>query len=219
MRNRAAVRVVVVLLILLGLSAALAMPTAAADDWVAPLPEPFTITRGFDPPDQPYGTGHRGVDIAGSPGQEVRAAGAGAVVYAGPLAGRGVISVQHGAGLRTTYEPVSTSVSAGMSVALGQVIGTLDDGHPGCPMAACLHWGLKRGELYLNPLLLLSQGPVRLLPRYGGGQSGDRLGSGSGSTAEPLGVAVLGLLPMAQICRRRPRLRLRHAGGPGDRPP
>jgi hypothetical protein len=37
-------------------------------------------------------------------------------------------------------------------------------GHPGCPVAACLHWGLRRGADYLDPLALLGLGPVRLLP-------------------------------------------------------
>jgi hypothetical protein len=39
----------------------------------------------------------------------------------------------------------------------------VDAGHPGCPAAACLHWGLRRGEVYLDPMLLLGF-RVRLLP-------------------------------------------------------
>jgi hypothetical protein len=31
-------------------------------------------------------------------------------------------------------------------------------------VAACLHWGLRSGALYLDPLILLGLGPVRLLP-------------------------------------------------------
>jgi hypothetical protein len=150
---------------------ALGSESSSAASWVAPLPEPLTVTRAFDPPDTPYGSGHRGVDLAASPGQAIRAAGPGTVVYAGPLAGRGVLSLQHADGLRTTYEPVLASVAAGVEVGLGQVIGTVQAGHVGCPAAACLHWGLKRGEVYLDPLLLLRQGPVRLLPRYAGARS------------------------------------------------
>lgn len=197
----------------------LPMKAVAAADWVAPVPEPFTVTRAFDPPANPYGSGHRGVDIAGSPGEQIRAAGAGTVVYAGPLAGRGVISLQHADGLRTTYEPVSASVAAGVAVSLGELIGTLDPGHPGCPEAACLHWGLKRGELYLNPLLLLSQGPVRLLPRYGGAGSAARVVPAPGGRAAPVGAAALGLLPMTSRFVRRRRIPVRRAGGLGGRPP
>ncbi|MDQ4037427.1 MAG: M23 family metallopeptidase [Actinomycetota bacterium] len=145
--------------------------SGSAADWVAPLPEPLTVTKAFDPPETPYGSGHRGVDLAASPGQAIRAAGPGTVVYAGPLAGRGVVSLQHADGLRTTYEPVQASLASGVQVGLGQVIGTVQAGHAGCPAAACLHWGLKRAEVYLDPLLLLRQGPVRLLPRYGGAGS------------------------------------------------
>lgn len=159
-------RVPTVLALVLSYWSLLLAGPAAAADWVAPLPEPLTVTRAFQPPENPYGAGHRGVDIAATSGQDVRAAGTGTVVYAGALAGRGVVSIQHSGGLRTTYEPLSAAVSAGVSVSAGQVIGTVDAGHAGCPVPACLHWGLKRGDSYLDPLLLLSTGPVRLLPRY-----------------------------------------------------
>jgi hypothetical protein len=49
-------------------------------------------------------------------------------------------------------------------VARGSPIGTLIAGHAGCPREACLHWGLRRGETYLDPLLLLRPVRVRLLP-------------------------------------------------------
>jgi murein DD-endopeptidase MepM/ murein hydrolase activator NlpD len=125
---------------------------------------PPDVVRRFDPPPRPWLSGHRGVDLAAAPGAEVRAAGAGTVVFAGTVAGRGVVSVQHPGGLRTTYEPVTATVHTGETVAAGQVLGTLDAGHPGCPAAACLHWGLRRGEQYLDPLALLGLGRVRLLP-------------------------------------------------------
>ena len=91
------------------------------------------------------------------------AAGDGVVVFAGMVAGRPVVSIDHAGGLRTTYEPVDPSVGAGQAVARGSPIGTLTAGHEGCPAAACLHWGLRRGETYLDPLLLLVV-RVRLLP-------------------------------------------------------
>jgi murein DD-endopeptidase MepM/ murein hydrolase activator NlpD len=93
----------------------------------------------------------------------VLAAGAGQVSYAGLLAGRGVVVVQHGE-LRTTYEPVTAEVGVGQQVAADEPLGRLDAGHAGCPVVACLHWGLRRGEQYLDPLSLVGAGPVRLLP-------------------------------------------------------
>jgi murein DD-endopeptidase MepM/ murein hydrolase activator NlpD len=125
---------------------------------------PPRVVRRFDPPPRPWLAGHRGADLASTPSAVVRAAGAGTVVFAGEVAGRGVISVAHPGGLRTTYEPVTATVSVGDRIALGDPIGSLEAGHPGCPAAACLHWGLRRGGLYLDPLALLGLGRVRLLP-------------------------------------------------------
>lgn len=122
------------------------------------------VTRGFEPPDTPYGPGHRGVDLAGEPGVAVVAAGAGRVSYAGTLAGRGVVALAHEGGVRTTYEPVQASVARGQRVEAGHVLGVLSSGHPGCPRRACLHWGALRGHTYFDPVTLLSHGPVRLLP-------------------------------------------------------
>ncbi len=137
---------------------------AGAETWGWPLPGRPIVVRGFTPPTTTYGAGHRGIDLAGHPGAPVLAAGVGVIGYAGVLAGRGVVTVLHAGGLRTTYEPVAASVRSGEHVGLGQVIGTLAGGHPGCQLAACLHWGLLRGETYLDPLALLGLGRVRLLP-------------------------------------------------------
>jgi murein DD-endopeptidase MepM/ murein hydrolase activator NlpD len=137
---------------------------APAGLWTAPLSGALRVTRRFDPPASDYGAGHRGVDLAGQPGQPVLAAGAGVVLFAGMVAGRPVISVVHANGLRTTYEPVQPSVAAGQAVARGSPIGRLLEGHAGCAAAACLHWGLRRGDAYLDPLQLLTVPRVRLLP-------------------------------------------------------
>ena len=128
------------------------------------VPEPDVVT-GFDPPDSPWGAGHRGVDLLGSIGQPVRAALPGRVSFAGVLAGRGVVVVDHGA-TRTTYEPVEASVSLGASVAAGDRIGRLALAGSHCLPRACLHWGWIEGETYLDPLRLVDAGPVRLLPLW-----------------------------------------------------
>lgn len=147
-----------------------AAPSAHADDdpvGVWPLqPRPEVVT-GFDPPDSPYGSGHRGVDLLGSAGQRVRAAMAGTVTYAGMLAGRGVVVVDHGS-TRTTYEPVAAAVHVGDGVAAGAPIGSLELAGSHCLPRACLHWGWIRNsdDVYLDPLLLVGAGPVRLLPLW-----------------------------------------------------
>lgn len=140
---------------------------ALAAEWVLPLSGAPVVTRPFEPPPTPYGRGHRGVDLAGAPDEPVRAAGAGTIGYAAPLAGRGVVTVLHDGGLRTTYEPVTATIGVGETVRAGDPIGLLQAGHPGCPVPACLHWGLRQGEVYLDPMSLLRPGPIRLLPSAG----------------------------------------------------
>ena len=143
---------------------AVAAPAAPAGRYGWPADGTPTVTRGFDPPATVYGPGHRGVDLAGPPGGAVLAAGAGVVAYAGLVAGRPVVSVDHPDGVRTTYEPVQPTVAAGQAVARGAPLGVLLEGHVGCPVAACLHWGARTGDRYLDPLLLLTPPRVRLLP-------------------------------------------------------
>ena len=141
---------------------------AAAPAWTAPLPVPIVVLRAFDPPLLRWRPGHRGVDLAAQTGATVGAAGAGVVSFAGPLAGRGVVVVIHGS-LRTTYEPVTPSVAVGARVFAGDPIGVLQAGHdPSRPSRGVLHWGLLRGEVYLDPMSLLAAArPVRLLPIWG----------------------------------------------------
>lgn len=143
-----------------------AEPTAgelvATFQW--PLAGTPQVVRRFAAPAQPWLAGHRGVDGAAAPKAVVRAAAAGEVRFADWLAGRPVISVDHANGLRTTYERVDPAVRAGDLVSRGDPLGRLLPGHPGCPVAACLHWGLRRGDMYLDPLIVLGSGQVRLLP-------------------------------------------------------
>ncbi|WP_435871290.1 murein hydrolase activator EnvC family protein [Micromonospora tulbaghiae] len=131
-----------------------------------PLPGAPRVVRRFDPPPQPWLSGHRGVDLAAAPGVPVLAAGAGTVLFAGSVAGRPVLTVGHADGLRTTYEPVRSRLTAGTRVDAGTPVGDLLAGHPGCTEAACLHWGLRRETEYLDPLALLGLGRVRLLPLH-----------------------------------------------------
>lgn len=126
-----------------------------------PLPPPHPVVRTFQAPLSPFGPGHRGVDLSAAAGTPVLAAGDGVVVYAGAVAARTLVSLEHRGGLRTTYEPVAPAVTAGRAVRRGEVIGHLQEGHCTSP---CLHWGVRRGHEYLDPLRLVSSGRVRLLP-------------------------------------------------------
>lgn len=127
--------------------------------------EPPPVRHAFDPPAEPWLAGHRGVDLAAAAGAPVRAAGSGEVVFAGMVAGRPVVSVQHSSGLRTTYEPVQATVAAGDVVAAGDQLGTLAAEGSHCRQA-CLHWGARTSERhYIDPLLLVAPDVViRLYP-------------------------------------------------------
>ncbi|SCD36911.1 Peptidase family M23 [Streptomyces sp. DfronAA-171] len=170
-----------------------ASPDPTARSWPVSAPPP--VLRGWEPPATPYGPGHRGVDLGASEGTVVRAAAAGQVVFAGPVGGRGVVSVElPGTGsppLRTTYEPVVASVRKGDVVRAGQPLGVLSGAgayHCGTP---CLHWGLRRGKTYLNPLSLLPPellglGPSRLFPPRGPLPQAPASGSSADPAAHPL---------------------------------
>lgn len=132
------------------------------------------MLEDFNPPSQPWGTGHRGVDLALAAGSPVLAARAGTVVFAGSVAGRPVISIDHDGGIRTTYEPVEPVVAAGDQVAAGQVIGALVAGHRFDGVDA-LHWGARTGrKTYINPLRLLQPAVIRLKPLSEGPQRRSR---------------------------------------------
>lgn len=169
-------------------------PQQAPAAGVWPLQPTPTVVEGFRPPSVPYGAGHRGVDLAGRPGQVVHAAADGRVTYAGSLAGRGVVVVSHGS-TRTTYEPVRATVEVGTVVAAGDPLGRLETAGSHCAPASCLHWGLLEADTYLDPLTLVGAGPVRLLPLEGlpaGGPPLPHPGAQDGpADAGPTGFALL----------------------------
>jgi murein DD-endopeptidase MepM/ murein hydrolase activator NlpD len=188
-----------ILAVLLAVSAAFEPSTTVPVGWTWPLTGPSAIVHAFDPPAEPWQAGHRGVDLAGIEGEPVYAAGSGVVTYAGLVAGIGVVTVTHG-DLRTTYQPVTATVRGGEQVAVGQQIGTLDGAGNHCAPSTCLHWGLRRGDVYLDPMSLIPPAaPPRLLPlgeraMDPAGSTGDRgVGDGTADVDEvpvmPAGVS------------------------------
>ena len=130
-----------------------------------PLDPPITVARPFDAPPQPWAPGHRGVDLATGPARTVRAPTGGVVTFSGTVVDRGVVTITHDDGLRSSLEPVVPTVTVGQRVLAGQAVATVASVPGHCAPDTCLHWGLRRGETYLDPMTwVLDRGPVVLLP-------------------------------------------------------
>ncbi len=161
---------------------------AAADGpepWTWPLPG-RDVKERFDKPASAYGPGHRGVDLAASAGDTVRAVAAGRVTFVGPVAGTPVVTIEHGRE-RSTYQPVSSRLKVGDAVMAGQAIGTLL-GAPSHCAGPCLHLGRVVGEDYLDPLELLASGRFRLIDPHG--EPPAPPAGGNGSLDRPVGGPV-----------------------------
>ncbi len=128
---------------------------------LAPRP---VVLRPFEQPRTQWAAGHRGVDLQAGVGQAVLSAGAGVVAFSGVIAGRGVITVKHEGGLRTTYEPVDRRLASGAVVGRGAKIGVISSIPGHCVPDTCLHWGALTGQAYRDPLSLLGFGRPILLP-------------------------------------------------------
>jgi murein DD-endopeptidase MepM/ murein hydrolase activator NlpD len=141
-----------------------AAAAATAGPWAWPLVPRPAVLRPFDPPDKPWLSGHRGVDLkAASDGGTVTSPEAGTISFVGVVVDRPVITVDHGNGLRSSFEPVRSTLAKGDPVGKGQILGTLATGH--CGATPCVHWGVRRGEDYVNPLgFVMDLRPSILLP-------------------------------------------------------
>jgi murein DD-endopeptidase MepM/ murein hydrolase activator NlpD len=109
--------------------------------FVPPVTAP--IVERFRPPACRWCAGNRGIDYAVAPGTPVRAAASGRVDFAGPVGRELFVVVSHPDGLRTTYGFVQTvQVTVGQTVASGDIVALA---------GADLHFGVRRGDTYLDP--------------------------------------------------------------------
>lgn len=147
--------------------------------WTWPV-SPVRVEQGFDPPEQAWSRGHRGIDLAAHPGSLIRSIGDGQVAFVGTVAGTPVIAIEHPrTGLRSTYQPVAPLVQRGDPVSAGAPIGYLagplatqgggeragaQDSPGGHCAGRCLHLGLRGTDGYVDPLTVLPRTPAILKP-------------------------------------------------------
>ena len=118
-------------------------------------PVPGGISSGFGPRIHPiydYSLMHSGVDMNGGMGQEIAAAAAGTVFFAGVKGGYGnSIMIDHGGGMVTLYAHQSSfAVSKGQKVNAGQVIGYV--GSTGVSTGPHLHFEVRINGNPVNPV-------------------------------------------------------------------
>ena len=134
--------------------------------WIWPSAS-FRFERPYEAPAHRYAGGHRGVDLRPVAVVEVRAPADGSVAFVGPVADRGVLTIDHGDGLVTTLEPVESDFTIGDQVRRGEIVGTVALG--GHAAAGAFHFGVRLHGEYVNPQLLLGGVPrAVLLPAVDG---------------------------------------------------
>ncbi len=144
--------------------ACLAVAPAAAG-WV--WPADGAVLRPFSVGADTYAAGqHRGIDVAGSVGDPVRAPAAGAVSFAGAVPGGGrAVTIQTADGHAVTLLQLGAVVVArGSSVAEGAVVGEIGQSEDGVTAAPHVHLGIRLAaepDGYIDPEGLL---PVRGVP-------------------------------------------------------
>lgn len=120
--------------------------------WVWPAAS-FSVEAPYAAPEHDYAPGHRGIDLRLRGELALVAPAGGVVAFSGDVAGRGILTIDHGDGLVTTLEPVESPLSPGSPVERGETVAVLALGGHSEP--GTVHFGVRwRGE-YINPLLLL----------------------------------------------------------------
>lgn len=120
------------------------------------------LAHDFAKPAQNWLPGHRGIDLVPTGAPVIVAPSAGSIGFVGNVAGKPVVTLLHAGGLRSTFEPAETDLVVGTVLDAGDFVGTISSAGPWhCP-TACLHWGVKDGDEYLDPWRFIRP-PVRII--------------------------------------------------------
>lgn len=142
-----------------------------APRWQWPLATARIVGAYAAPPSR-YAAGHRGIDLAAEAGTIVVAPADATVRFVGVVVDRPVLTLDHGSGILSSYEPLvatgsgAAGLSAGDTVARGAPLGVVGIGAH-CSNA-CLHVGVRIDGEYVSPLLFFDRVPRSvLLPLHG----------------------------------------------------
>ncbi len=112
------------------------------------------IVGRYDAPDQPWLSGHRGVDLLASSQNAILAPADGVISFSGVVAGKSVVTIRHGGSLSdltSTFEPAVAEKKTGTHVSRGERFAHVEGASDHCA-DQCLHWGLKTSDRsYTDP--------------------------------------------------------------------
>jgi murein DD-endopeptidase MepM/ murein hydrolase activator NlpD len=152
--------------LVLGSSAGASMADSPSTDdsgnrqWSWPI-WPFRLVGPYEQPAHRYAAGHRGIDLLPLGGADVRAPAAGVVAFVGRVVDRDLVTIDHGDGFVTTFEPVVSTLVPGSTVERGDVVGVISSG--GHAAQGALHFGVRLSGEYVNPLVLYGGVPRAVL--------------------------------------------------------
>ncbi|MBO1740540.1 peptidoglycan DD-metalloendopeptidase family protein [Leifsonia sp. TF02-11] len=149
---------------------------AAAPRWRWPVAPP-RIVQAYAAPPSPYAAGHRGIDLAAATSTVVVAPSDATVHFAGVVVDRPVLTLDHGSGILSSYEPLlADGLTAGDTVTRGSPLGVVGTGAH-CSNS-CLHVGVRIDGDYVSPLLFFDRVPRSVLLPLRAGGSTDRQARG-----------------------------------------
>jgi len=135
-------------------------PVAQPEIWATPIPD-FDSRHSWDYqlPATQFGPGHRGIDLAMKPNEEIRAPFDGVVSFVGKVVDRKLITLHSLTGYRASFEPVCSHLTEGNFVKEQDLLGWA------CSAATsyeehcenCVHFSVRNEVGYLNPLLFIDK--------------------------------------------------------------
>lgn len=137
-----------------------ALPDTAGT-WRWPVDGAREVVEPFLAPAHEYGAGHRGMDVLAPIGSVVHAPADGFVAFRGVVVDRPLLTIDHGDGVVSTFEPMDSELTAGAAVRAGDPIGTVATG--GHAPAGTLHVGVRLNGVYINPMLMFGDVPRAVL--------------------------------------------------------